>query len=412
MRVPHQLLILCSIGLTSWFVSQSLPERVSSLASSDAFPKQMLPGDDVAQLQNLQIDSPNLFDSAMALANSAEASAVPEAIVDRLVQEPSKNNGRRSSRRPILESSSKYSQRFSMLQAFREAIGPAYKSTVELLVEDERQAYGAIVDADGWIITKDSQLPLKGKLVCRLWSGEESEVQVVSRNSALDLALLHMDRRGLQPLEWADDVLPGRGSWMITTSVQDTPAAFGIVSTGLMTVGARKVRMGVQLREDAGAVIEKVFYGTGADDAGLRSGDRIRAIDGQKLASQKEALDALKSCQAGQCVQLTIQRGSNEMETQVRMMDLSEDLIDETEMEVNGSISARSSGFSTIFMHDTVLSPNQCGGPLVNLDGRAVGINIARAGRVSSYALPASTVRAQVSQMLSSAKSSQVLTTK
>ena len=95
------------------------------------------------------------------------------------------------------------------------------------------------------------------------------------------------------------------------------------------------------------------------------------------------------------------------------MMDLADDLTDATEMEVNGSISARSSGFTTIFMHDTVLMlPNQCGGPLVNLDGRAVGINIARAGRVSSYALPTAVVRSQVTQMLSSAKSSQVLTTK
>ncbi len=159
-------------------------------------------------------------------------------------------------------------------------------------------------------------------------------------------------------------------------------------------------------------MIEKVYFGTGADMAGLRSGDRIRAIDGQKLASQQEALAALKSCQAGQSVQLTIQRGSDEMETQVKMMDLSEDLTDETEMEVNGAISARSSGFTTIFMHDTVLLPNQCGGPLVNLDGRAVGINIARAGRVSSYALPTAVVRSQVNQMLSSAKSNQVLTTK
>ena len=30
-----------------------------------------------------------------------------------------------------------------------------------------------------------------------------------------------------------------------------------------------------------------------------------------------------------------------------------------------------------------------CGGPLVNLDGKAVGLNIARASRVSTYALPA-----------------------
>jgi serine protease Do len=299
-----------------------------------------------------------------------------------------------------------------MLQAFGEAIGPAYKSTVELTVGDELLAYGAIIDADGWLVSKDSQLPAKGHLVCRLWNGEESDATIVSRNSSLDVALLHIERRGLQPLQWADDTLPPRGSWVATTGIQQAPVAFGVVSAGLIAVKPQKVRMGVVLREDAGAIVEKVYYGTGADKAGLRTGDRIRAIDGRKMGSQDEALKVLQSCRAGQCVQLTIVRGEDEIETEVRMMDLSDEMIDETEMEVNGSVSARSSGFTSVFLHDTVLSPNQCGGPLVNLDGQVVGLNIARAGRVCSYALPTSVVRSQINQMLSSAKSNQMVTTK
>ena len=37
--------------------------------------------------------------------------------------------------------------------------------------------------------------------------------------------------------------------------------------------------------------------------------------------------------------------------------------------------------------HDSPLMPEQCGGPLVNLRGEVVGLNIARAGRTASYAL-------------------------
>jgi serine protease Do len=51
--------------------------------------------------------------------------------------------------------------------------------------------------------------------------------------------------------------------------------------------------------------------------------------------------------------------------------------------------------------HDTVLQPNQCGGPLVNLDGKAVGINIARASRVASYALPASAIKPLLEELKS-----------
>ena len=38
-----------------------------------------------------------------------------------------------------------------------------------------------------------------------------------------------------------------------------------------------------------------------------------------------------------------------------------------------------------------------CGGPLVDTDGRAVGVNIARALRVTTYALPAGVVRDTIS---------------
>ena len=40
-----------------------------------------------------------------------------------------------------------------------------------------------------------------------------------------------------------------------------------------------------------------------------------------------------------------------------------------------------------------MLQPSLCGGPLVNLDSKAIGLNIARAGRVTTYALPAKLVK-------------------
>ncbi|MGN6134385.1 MAG: hypothetical protein ACTHOU_07770, partial [Aureliella sp.] len=41
--------------------------------------------------------------------------------------------------------------------------------------------------------------------------------------------------------------------------------------------------------------------------------------------------------------------------------------------------------------------------------GRVVGINMARAGGVTSYALPTATVRPEVERMLAQAKSGQVV---
>src|SRR5205823_2932727 len=45
--------------------------------------------------------------------------------------------------------------------------------------------------------------------------------------------------------------------------------------------------------------------------------------------------------------------------------------------------------------------PSQCGGPLVGLQGKALGLNIARAGRVVSYAVPSDVVVGLLSDLKS-----------
>ncbi|MEL7337981.1 MAG: S1C family serine protease, partial [Planctomycetota bacterium] len=45
-----------------------------------------------------------------------------------------------------------------------------------------------------------------------------------------------------------------------------------------------------------------------------------------------------------------------------------------------------------VLTHDTAIHPSACGGPLFDRDGVLVGINIARALRVATYALPLNTV--------------------
>jgi len=52
-----------------------------------------------------------------------------------------------------------------------------------------------------------------------------------------------------------------------------------------------------------------------------------------------------------------------------------------------------------LLWHDTILRPNDCGGPVVDLSGRAVGLNLASGERVSSLALPASTVHTMLEQL-------------
>ena len=68
--------------------------------------------------------------------------------------------------------------------------------------------------------------------------------------------------------------------------------------------------------------------------------------------------------------------------------------------EAGGTVSKRHNSFASALTHDTVLQAAQCGGPVVDLDGRPVGLNIARADRTASYAIPAGTIHKVIDELL------------
>ena len=55
---------------------------------------------------------------------------------------------------------------------------------------------------------------------------------------------------------------------------------------------------------------------------------------------------------------------------------------------MGGGISNRHNDFPAVLQHDSVLRPADCGGPLVDLSGKVVGVNIARGGRTETYCVP------------------------
>ncbi|MBX3419974.1 MAG: PDZ domain-containing protein [Pirellulaceae bacterium] len=358
------------------------------------------------------------LDNSPQSASDKQSERIPQLLPPRdqkvstgdvLVQEPAQ----RSALRPNFSSGLRHSNHrnnFFMLEAFKEATGKSWRSTVQLSQDGQLIALGAIVDAEGWIVTKSSELDRDREIECLLFDQRTYSARVVSTVPDVDLALVRIDANGLMAVEWESSI-PAQGKWLATTDARSsTPAAIGVVSAGPSRVPSQKAVLGVELaidnnRTQKGVLVKRVLAGSGAHQAGLKQQDSISGVNGNAVQSRTELLSLLSNGEGGQFLNLTVHRDDSTFDTRVRLMDLTQELLgDETEMEVNGPISARATGFSRVFMHDTVLQPNQCGGPLFNLDGKAVGINIARAGRVSSYALPAETVRSVVSSLLEQAK--------
>jgi serine protease Do len=104
-------------------------------------------------------------------------------------------------------------------------------------------------------------------------------------------------------------------------------------------------------------------------------------------------------------VELAVTRGADRVKVRVTLGDAPSvsgaERID-FQNRLGGQLSLRRVGFPSVLQHDTVLRPNECGGPLVDLDGRAVAINIARAGRVASFGVPAEVVVPLIESLKSS----------
>src|SRR5438445_377148 len=64
-----------------------------------------------------------------------------------------------------------------VLKLFRNVVAGPSNSTVRVRCDGKDTALGAVVGADGWIITKANDL--HGKIVCRLRGGQEYPAELV-----------------------------------------------------------------------------------------------------------------------------------------------------------------------------------------------------------------------------------------
>ncbi len=284
--------------------------------------------------------------------------------------------------------------------AFRDAVRAPAQSTVRILCDDRRAALGTVVAADGLILTKASELT--GKVVCHLFDGRRLEAKIVGINDDSDLALLKIGADDLPAIGWSEADPPPVGSWLATPGLETVPISIGVVSVAPRSIERRLPALGVIIEEgDKGPVVREALPRSGAAKAGLKPNDVITQLDGKQVKSRHGLIQAIRGHRPGDTVRLQLLRGGQEVAADVELLDLTE--IANGEMfqeEIGGRLSKRRTGFPLVLQHDTVLQPNQCGGPLVDLDGKVVGINIARASRVASYALPVSAVKPVLEKLI------------
>ncbi len=279
------------------------------------------------------------------------------------------------------------------LAAFRDVVAKSAPSVVQIRVNGKQVALGTIVGADGWIVTKASEI--NGKALCHFKDGREFEAKIVGVQDKFDLALLKIDAKDLKPVEWANSASAVVGDWVASAGIGETPVAVGVVSVATRLPTSQRPNfnpnsgyLGISSEvKDGGVRISNVTLDTPAGKAGVKVDDRLVSIDGTAISDPDVLMNYMTHTKPDQIVTLRVKRGDELMEFAVTLGKRPRDTgVDQNRL--GNEMSARYNGFGKILQHDTVIKPVDCGGPLVDLDGKAVGINIARAGRVESYAIP------------------------
>ncbi len=284
------------------------------------------------------------------------------------------------------------------LRAFAPISEATRYSIVKFNVDGTTVALGAIVDTNGLALTKASEIK-KGKLTCWLAVDKEVDAAVIATDEEEDVALVRVQAAGLKPIRWAEgDVAVGQ--WAITPGIAATPHAVGIISALPRRIRPPRALIGVQFDFIGSAPkIQELVPGLGAEKAGLKPGDLIVGVNHVTVTNRMQIVETLREFREGQTVKLRVRREEKEFDAEVRMMvprageSGAETDPQQRRSRLTGEVSQRAEGFEQAIEHDSVLHPWLCGGPLVNLDGKAIGLNIARAGRVTTYALPTRLVK-------------------
>ncbi|MGB0596119.1 MAG: trypsin-like peptidase domain-containing protein [Rubripirellula sp.] len=264
--------------------------------------------------------------------------------------------------------------------------------------EEELSIVGTLINATPFIVSKSSMV---GDKPTAQVGDSTLELEVVSRDKENDLVLLKSSTQNSSgiDLNTSFEEIPGMGSFLITPDASG-PGLISVVSTKAFTSRKQQSRgfLGVvpeDYKQKAGAVLKEVTKGGAADRAGLLVGDVVTKMNDTVIATHMEMRRFLGTLDPNATVVATIQRGEDVLEKIIRLgafPSFSNHAADQMNK------SGRRDGFSQVIPHDADLKPTSCGGPLFDLEGNFVGLNIARNSRVRSYAIPGSIVKELVDQ--------------
>lgn len=272
---------------------------------------------------------------------------------------------------------------------------------------------GTVMSSDGYILTKASELVGALKLEVVTPDGRRFSPTEVASDHAFDLMLLKVDADDLQPARFRTNPADA-GEIAVLQDQRGNPVIPTVVSVVAHSLeGSRRAFLGVVPETTSNGVrIREVLQGGAAERNGIRKDDIILAVDGRDLQSREQLIERIGQFKPGDKVAVRYLRDGTIQSMDIvltarftnenPLLDLYDPLVTEGQFA-----SLHASGFPRALQIDADVYPSKVGGPLLDLDGKAIGIAIARADRYPAYAIPSDAVQTVFEQLKTEAANRQ-----
>jgi serine protease Do len=278
------------------------------------------------------------------------------------------------------------------LQAFEESSKASLSSTVRLVSKGRTLALGTIVSRKGHVMTKASSSI--GAEEAILADGTRYKVSFKGKDQDTDLALLKMKKaKKLTAVSWAEEVDHEEGSWLVSADFTLKRLKVGVVGAKSRPIDRVGGVIGVILGQDGedlgGVIIQQVMPRSAGAAAGLENGDIVTSVEAKKVTEREKMIELVGSNNPGDVVAIQVKRGKKILSFRVTLGHRSVifDMMSRN-ARMSGPVSKRKDNFPMIIQHDVSLPPTAMGGAVLDLNGKALGVNVARVDRVTTYALP------------------------
>jgi S1-C subfamily serine protease len=301
-------------------------------------------------------------------------------------------------------------------QALETTLTQAAKSTVRIWGKPVRSrkaamlAYGLVVGKGTQVLTKWSEIErFENTLHVQAGGGESFKAEVAGVFTEEDLVLLNIAipadaegtiKDGLVPAKFSESKWK-YGQFVSAPQPDGKLGGFGVVSVLERNLRETdRAHLGIMADPDfrgKGVKIAVVQPEHGAAEAGIQSGDVILDMDGREISGLQELRNALTNKQPGDKVKLKIETAGKERSVEVLLTnrpiygELSPNRLNQME-RMGGEPNLVNSGFSQVVQSDMKIQSNQVGGPVVDLQGKIIGVTLARADRTKTYLMSGSAV--------------------